>query len=90
MFDAIGKPFFTELARAAEQALGAEDPCTIALRKAAQSAATEDIAAAQTRLMSLPDQVSDRLMAQAHAALRASPALFGSLGGAPPDKSKMN
>ncbi len=90
MFDSMGKPFFAALARAAKHQLGAEDPCVVALDRAAASVDPATIGAAQELLAGLPETQRDGILAAAHAALRVDPTMLMRTGTLPVDRSRMH
>lgn len=74
MFDMIGKPFFSALREAAERRLGCKHPCLVAIGRAAVEGGAVATAEAQAALAGLDPELAAELMADAHKALRESPA----------------
>lgn len=72
MFDMIGKQFFSALAEAIERRLGRDHPCFTAVDRVANDAGAT--AEAQAALAALDPDMAERLMADAHTALRERPA----------------
>lgn len=86
--DEMTKRLFTALHSAAKKQLMREDGCTKALARAmAKDATVEDMDAARAALDRLPEATRDRLLEDAHFAMRTDLSAFGiAPQSAPPPK----